>query len=324
MALVWQIEGNGLQRLSEDDTRPDARRGTGRVVLMGASEAAERFSAPAVAELLHDLPHAALSFAECTGRSAMGIVVAPSESCRQRETERFGFVLVPGELVFIDAGGLAARLMEGTESSGVAPVGPASVLAAVLRALVRDHPALLSEVREDYELFEEDVLGGGGRPNRALMMEDARRLLGLDTFYQGLSDILSYLLEGAGEAVAPAERQALESLARQVDRLSARLEALRSYSLQVDELYQESIDVRQNNVMQWLTVVTTIAMPLTFITGWYGMNFPHMAALDAPWGYPAVLALCVAVVVSEVLFFRRRGWLSFGGARRRRGRGGGR
>ena len=70
--------------------------------------------------------------------------------------------------------------------------------------------------------------------------------------------------------------------------------------------------MRQNNVMQWLTVVTTIVMPLTFVTGWYGMNFPHMALFDVPWGYAAVIVVCVAIVAIEVAFFWHHGWLSFG------------
>lgn len=320
MVRVWEIGAKGLREVS----RRVPASSSGRVVVLDAAEATERLTAPAAAEMLRVLPHAALSYAECAERSAAGIVVAPSGSCRQREAARFAFVLVPGELALVDADGTAARLMEEAASSGAVPAGPAGALATVLRLLVRDHPALLSGVREDYELFEEEVLGGEGRPDRSLMREDARRMLGLDTFYQGLSDIVSDLSESVGDTVSPAERGELGALGRQVDRLAARLDALRSYSLQVDGLYQESIDVRQNNVMQWLTVVTTIAMPLTFITGWYGMNFPHMAALDAPWGYPVVVAACAVVAVAEIVFFRRRGWLSFGGARRRRGDGDGR
>ena len=120
--------------------------------------------------------------------------------------------------------------------------------------------------------------------------------------------------------MAPADRARLRSLARLLGRLAALLESLQDYSLQVHSLYQESIDVRQNNVMQWLTVVTTIVMPLTLVTGWYGMNFPHMALFDVPWGYFAVIVACVTIVAVEVAFFWHHGWLSFG--ERRRGGGG--
>lgn len=150
------------------------------------------------------------------------------------------------------------------------------------------------------------------------MMADSRRMLGLDTFYQGLSDITGLLGGEDAAFMSPVSRARFAALSRQLDRLSARLESLQNYALQVNGLYQEGIDIRQNNVMQWLTVVTTIAMPLTVITGWYGMNFPHMGLIDAAGGYLLVACVCIVIVVAEVVFFYRRGWLRFGSRRRRR------
>jgi magnesium transporter len=46
------------------------------------------------------------------------------------------------------------------------------------------------------------------------------------------------------------------------------------------------------------------------ITGIYGMNFEHMPELKQRWGYPAVLLVMAGLVVTVLLFFRRRGWLS--------------
>ena len=60
--------------------------------------------------------------------------------------------------------------------------------------------------------------------------------------------------------------------------------------------------------MQFLTVVTTIFLPLTLITGWYGMNFSHMPELSLPWAYPAIIALSALILLVEILFFRRKHW----------------
>ena len=83
---------------------------------------------------------------------------------------------------------------------------------------------------------------------------------------------------------------------------------MREYSLQLHQIYQSKIDLKQNRVMQFLTVVTTVFMPLTLITGWYGMNFRHIPELDAPWAYPAVILVSLAILLAEVLFFRRKKW----------------
>ena len=66
---------------------------------------------------------------------------------------------------------------------------------------------------------------------------------------------------------------------------------------------------RMNDTMRWLTVVTTIFIPLSFLTGLYGMNFDAMPELHMSWGYPALLAVMGGVAGGQLLYFHRRGWL---------------
>ena len=66
---------------------------------------------------------------------------------------------------------------------------------------------------------------------------------------------------------------------------------------------------RTNEEMRVLTVFSAFFLPLTFIVGIYGMNFAHMPELSKRWGYPAVLALMLAVALGVWSWFRRRGWL---------------
>lgn len=306
MARSWHI-ANGHLATGEKD-------GGHVVSLLHLEEARARPLSHVQREVLAQLEHAAIPFLERTPTGAAGLVVTSSGR------RRFGFILTASELALIDDGNTCASAL-GRAVECRAPVdGPAGALCALLRELLGDHPARLSRMREELELVEQQVLEGRQRPDRRAMMAGTRQMLGLDTFYQGMSDLASELAEDDSGLVAPADRVRLRSLSRLLGRLSARLESLQDYGLQVQGLYQESIDVRQNQVMQWLTVVTTIVMPLTLVTGWYGMNFPHMALLDAPWGYAAVAVACVVITAAEIAFFSRRGWLSFGGRYRNDGR----
>ena len=303
MARAWHIE-NGHLATGEKDGAPVA-------VLLRSEEASSRQLSHVQREVLSQLEHAAMPFLERTASGAAGLVVTASGR------RRFGFVLSPDELVLVDDGDLCATALGHAVEDRQPVEGPAGTLCALLRELLRDHPARLSRMRDDFERLEEQLLEGRERPDRGKMMSDTRHMLGLDTFYQGMSDLAGELAEDETGLVAPLDRARLRSLVRLLGRLSNRLESLQDYSLQVHGLYQESIDLRQNSVMQWLTVVATIAMPLTFVTGWYGMNFPHMVLFDAPWGYAAVIVACLGIAAVEVAFFWHHGWLSFGGRRRR-------
>jgi magnesium transporter len=93
------------------------------------------------------------------------------------------------------------------------------------------------------------------------------------------------------------------------------LETYRDMSGGMLEIYLSSVSNRMNDVMRLLTVIATIFIPLTFIVGVYGMNFDRgagpwsMPELGWSFGYLLVWLVMIAIAVSMVLFFRRRGWL---------------
>ena len=89
-----------------------------------------------------------------------------------------------------------------------------------------------------------------------------------------------------------------------VDRLYDAATHLRDYTIQLNDLYQSQLDVKQNRIMTVLTVVTTIFMPLTLIVGWYGMNFKYMPELNSRYGYPVIILLSLIIVIGSLIFFK--------------------
>lgn len=81
------------------------------------------------------------------------------------------------------------------------------------------------------------------------------------------------------------------------------------------DLYLSGLNTRMNEIIKFLTLVSTIFIPLTFIVGVYGMNFDpqrspwNMPELEWRYGYPLVLLVMAAVAIGLVLFFRRKGWM---------------
>ncbi len=93
------------------------------------------------------------------------------------------------------------------------------------------------------------------------------------------------------------------------------IEAFRDTASSMLDVYLSSMNHRLNEVMKVLTIIATIFMPLTFITGLYGMNFNthaspyNMPELNWPLGYPFVIAVILVVVLGMLYFFRKKGWL---------------
>jgi magnesium transporter len=76
------------------------------------------------------------------------------------------------------------------------------------------------------------------------------------------------------------------------------------------DIYLSAISNRLNVVMKQLTVVATIFMPLTLISGIYGMNITKMMwpSPDWAWSFPVVIAGLLVIVVGMLYAFKRRGW----------------
>ncbi|MHA1566531.1 MAG: magnesium transporter CorA family protein [Alphaproteobacteria bacterium] len=88
---------------------------------------------------------------------------------------------------------------------------------------------------------------------------------------------------------------------RHVERIEARLSELQDHHLL---LVQEKTNRRVNI----LTILSAVFMPLTLVTGIYGMNFKFMPELEWRYGYMAIIATMLVIAIALMWFFVRKGW----------------
>ncbi|HEY8487563.1 MAG TPA: CorA family divalent cation transporter, partial [Thermaerobacter sp.] len=128
-----------------------------------------------------------------------------------------------------------------------------------------------------------------------------------------LSEVLDRLLESSyngyddpGEGLGGRQlRPYLRALRDHAGRLSGRLENARELVVTLMNLRLALAAERTNRLILRLTVLSTIFLPLTFLTGIYGMNFEYMPELELPWAYPALLAFMLVLGVGLWWFFKR-------------------
>lgn len=87
------------------------------------------------------------------------------------------------------------------------------------------------------------------------------------------------------------------------------IEIYRETCTDVRDYHVSMLTNRTNEIMKVLTVIATIFIPLSFITGIYGMNFEYMPELTWRWGYPAALSVMALFGLGLVTYIWRRGWL---------------
>jgi len=101
----------------------------------------------------------------------------------------------------------------------------------------------------------------------------------------------------------------IRSLNARVTYLQNNVENMHQRVINLREAYNSSLNANLNETIRTLTVIATIILPLTLITGIYGMNFDVMPELHSPFGYYYSLLLMGAVAAGMLIYFRNKKWI---------------
>ncbi len=126
-----------------------------------------------------------------------------------------------------------------------------------------------------------------------------------------IRDLLAGLLRSESELIDKNTNIYLRDVHDHVLRIIESLETHPSTFLSgLIEIYLSSISSKMNEIMKVLTVFASVFIPLTFITGIYGMNFETMPELRWAWGYPGIWLVFITTAVGLLLYFRRQGMVT--------------
>lgn len=155
--------------------------------------------------------------------------------------------------------------------------------------------------------IEESVIKNGkySNVNEQILIYN-KKLMSLRNYYEQLISIGERLYENENGIFDGEKTYYFKTISDRANRLCAEINLLRENLVRLREAYQARLDLKMNSTMKLLTVITVIFLPLTLITGWYGMNFVNMPELSSPYGYPAVIIVSVLIVIICVLIFKKK------------------
>ena len=174
------------------------------------------------------------------------------------------------------------------------------VFSSILLSLIKNDSDFLSLMEKEAEETEEKILEDRDTNFFPLLTKRKRVVSKFEAFYLDMLSILDEL-EDIEETQNNSLKQKLSRLEVYAGRISQIISEIRSEgeSLQLD---------KENKTMEFLTVITTIFLPLTLLTGWYGMNWKGMKELDWKWGYLVFIGVSIAIVAFEIIYFLKRGY----------------
>ncbi len=248
--------------------------------------------------------------AEVNYDSLTGTFLIPDRGNLTERQFKFAFALDEKGVVLIDESGEAEKMIGRIAHTKRwrTPSLERFLYDFLEQIVVRDLP-----IMEKYELeldrFEDDILAEKEHIDLVRVNEirsDVRELL---VHYEQLIDMVQELEENENAFFQEGNIRYFRLFMNRMARLHDAAASLRDHTMQVRDLYHAQLDAKQNRTMTLLTIVTTVFMPLTLIAGWYGMNFRYMPELESRWGYPAVIAASIVIVIASLVIFKKKKWL---------------
>ena len=186
--------------------------------------------------------------------------------------------------------------------------GPAHLLYFVLDLLVDNYLPIMDRIGAEIDAMEEEAFRRAGRRVHARILRLKRGMAALRRVVGPQRDTILALTRDEYRAIPPEMRPYLRDVYDRLARVGDLLDSFRDEVSGLLELHVSVVSNRLNEVIKTLTVIATVMLPLTVITGYYGMNF-HFAAYEWKYGELYALGLLAATALGTWWFLRRRRWL---------------
>ena len=186
---------------------------------------------------------------------------------------------------------------------------------ALMDAIVDSYFHPVEKAGDAIEQIEDALFMAPERRQARELQELRRRATALKQALWPLRDALAGLLRTDAPIVRQETRVYLNDTLDHVVRLIDMVETQRDTLTGLIDMHLSLLQARTNDVVSFLTIVSVIFIPLTFLAGIWGMNFDpdaspwNMPELLSYYGYPIALFSMVAVAVGMVVFFRWKRWL---------------
>jgi magnesium transporter len=188
--------------------------------------------------------------------------------------------------------------------------GVAALMHRVIDAIVDNYRPEIDELNERLDTLEDEVFDGAATNLAKGILNFKKDVASLRRVVQPQRDVVGRLARREfpliDEQISFRFRDVHDHLVRIADEsmfFQDRISSLLDANLAI-------VSNQLNSIMKILTVIATIFMPLTFITGLYGMNvdLPHFG-LGGVTMFWMLMAIMTGIVIAMLVYFRKRGWI---------------
>ncbi|MFH1510133.1 MAG: magnesium/cobalt transporter CorA [Candidatus Woesearchaeota archaeon] len=163
-------------------------------------------------------------------------------------------------------------------------------------------------LEDNVEDLEEQVTAGPSSNQLLTILELKRNVLKIKRAVYQQREYIGMLAKNGHEAISKEAIPYFRDIYDHSIRVSDTTDSLREGIMNAFDVYMSSVSNSTNQIMKVLSVIATIALPLTVISSIYGTNFEFLPGSHNLYGFYAMVGLMLLVCVVMLLFFRKRNW----------------
>lgn len=226
-------------------------------------------------------------------------------------TRELDFVLAPGLLVTHHGHGIASvrhaldRLRDRTAGLD----RPVLLMHRILDVMNDVFVTFVGHMEQRLDVIEEDILSDPTETTRRDIYELQRDVIQVRRAVVPQAEVLRRLGRTPTPAVAEADLPLFRDIHDHLYRMAEMSDSYRQLLDSALDSYQSAIDADLNQMLKVLTLVSALLLPISVLAGIYGMNFVNMPELRQDWGYLALWGVFITISLTQLVLFRRAGWI---------------
>jgi magnesium transporter len=185
----------------------------------------------------------------------------------------------------------------------------ADYLCYTLLDLIVDHYFVVMEkLGERIEQVEEEVTRGNNPRALEHITQVRKELIVLKRNFAPVRELINGFLRSESELLEDRITKYYKDVYDHIVQAIDLVENYRDISVSLQDLHINNVNLKMNEVMKVMAIVTCLMAPATVIGGVFGMNFESIPWLHNPYGFFGAVTLMLAIPIFMLYLFRKRGW----------------
>jgi magnesium transporter len=178
----------------------------------------------------------------------------------------------------------------------------------MLDVIVDNYFLVMEKLGEKIELLEEEVVRNSNQIALGHINQLRKELIVLKRNITPVRDLVGGMIRSESELLDERNVKYFKDVHDHIIQAHDLSENYRDIMVSMQDLYINNVNLRMNEVMKVMAIVTCLLAPATVIGGIFGMNFDVIPTAHNEWGFYTAVGIMLIIPVGMLIMFKRRGW----------------